>query len=189
MRCVPNVALAGVSIVIHRLALASLLVSVGGYAHSQPADWPRPMERSEPHEALAFYEGTWTVPGKDDWRETCSWLAEGRRHIVCRPRWQVANGALEGLSVFSYDETSGEYLSHRFKPGGRVSTERCQRIPKGFRCMNERGKGADQVRERFTIEEGVAGRVSTVFETAKADRPWVIEDSPNTCAHAVSSDA
>ena len=167
---------AGVSIVIHRLALASLLASVGGYAHSQPAGRPQPMERSEPHEALAFYEGTWTVPGKQDWRETCSWLAEGRRHIVCRPRWQFADGVLEGLTVFSYDEKSGEYLSYRFKPGGRVSTERCQRIPRGFRCMNEHGTGADRVRERFTIEEVVAGRVSTVFETAKGDGPWVIED-------------
>ena len=118
---VPNVNFAGVSIVIHRLTLATALATVGGYAYSQPTD--SPMERSEPHEALAFFEGTWTVPGKDDWRETCSWLAGGRRHIVCAPRWRFPNMTFEGLSVFSYDEKSGEYLAHRFKAFGRVSTE------------------------------------------------------------------
>ena len=174
MRHLSNVAFGGVSSVIHRLALASLLATFGGTVHSQPAD--SPMERSEPHEALAFFEGTWTIPGKDDWRETCSWLAGGRRHIVCTPRWQFPNMTFEGLSVYSYDEKSGEYLSHKFRAFGRITTERGQRIPRGFRFMKEDGTGADRVRERFTIEEGVAGRVSTVSETAKGDGPWVVED-------------
>lgn len=174
MRYVPNVTFAGVPIVIQRLLLATALATVGGYAYSQPT--ASPMERSEPHEALAFFEGTWTVPGKDDWRETCSWLAGGRRHIVCAPRWRFPNMTFEGLSVFSYDDKSGEYLAHRFKAFGRVSTERGQRIPRGFRFMNEHGSGADRVRERFTLEEGVAGRVNTVLETAKGDGPWVTED-------------
>lgn len=179
MRYVPNAAFAEVS--IHRLALAALLATVGGTSHSQPAD--SPLERSEPHEALAFFEGIWTAPdeagtepAKREWQETCSWLDGGRRHIVCTPRWQSANGAFNGLAVYSYDENSGEYLSHAFKPFGRVATQRGQRIPRGFRFMNERGTGVDRVRERYTLEEDVGGRVSTVLETAKGDGPWVIED-------------
>lgn len=181
MRYVPNAAFAGVSISAHRLALAAVLATVGGTCHSQPADLP--IERSEPHEALAFFEGTWTAPdeagtepAKREWQETCSWLAGGRRHIVCTPRWQLANGAFSGLAVYSYDEKSGEYLSHAFKPFGRVATQKGERIPRGFRFMNERGTGADRVRERYTLEEGSEGRVHTVLETAKGDGPWVIED-------------
>ncbi len=163
-------------IVVKRLALAGLLASVGVDVHSQAADWPRPMERSEPHEALAFFEGTWTVPGNKGWRESCSWLAEGRRHIVCRPRWENPKGALEGLSVYSYDETNGAYLAHSFKASGLVTAERGHRIPRGFRFMSESGAGAERVRERLTLEEDVGGRVIVVSETAKGEGPWVVEN-------------
>ena len=167
------------SIVIRRVALAAWLASVSGCVNSQPAGLPSPSERSEPHEALAFYEGTWTILDKkhEGYRETCSWLAEGRRHIVCKSRVQTANGPQESLGVYSYDQTSGEYLYHGFGAGGIVSTERGQRIPKGFRFFSERGTGADRVRTRFTIEEAAQGRVNTVTETAKAEEPWVVEES------------
>jgi hypothetical protein len=176
MRHIATPASKGLSIVMRGLALAGLLGTVGGYAHAQAADWPRPMERSEPHEALTFFEGTWTVPGDKGWRETCSWLAKGRRHMVCKPRWQSGGKVLEGLGVYSYDEKSGEYLAHGFKPPGRVSAERGQRIPSGFRFMSESGTGADRLRNRHTLEEGSAGRVTGTSETAKGDGPWVVED-------------
>ena len=88
-------------IVIRRVVLAAWLVSISGCANSQPVGLPSPSERSEPHEALAFYEGTWTrLDGKpeEDFRETCSWLPGGRRHMVCRARWQTANGPRETLA-------------------------------------------------------------------------------------------
>lgn len=164
------------AIAIRRVALAALLASFSGGANSESADLP--LERSEPHEALAFYEGTWTIvnKGHEGYRETCSWLAEGRRHIVCRARYQTANGFRESLGVYSFDQTSSEYLYHGFGARGGVMIERGRRIPKGFHFTSERGTGADRVRTRFTIEEGPQGRVNTVSETAKADGPWVVEE-------------
>ncbi len=54
-------------IVIRRVVLAAWLVSISGCANSQPVGLPSPSERSEPHEALAFYEGTWTrLDGKPE---------------------------------------------------------------------------------------------------------------------------
>lgn len=167
-----------IAIVTCRVALAAWLASVGGYSHSQSAELPLPSARSEPHEALAFYEGTWTIPDKKHkrYRETCSWLAKGRRHIVCRARNETANGPVESLGVYSYDKTAGEYLYHGFGSRGGVSTERGQRIPNGFHFTSERGTGADRVRTRFTIVEAAQGRVNTVSETAKADGPWVLDE-------------
>jgi len=165
-------------IVIFRLAVAIGLASVSGFSNSQSAESSSPAERSEHHEALAFYEGTWTIPDKqhEGLRETCSWLAEGRRHIICRSRGQTANRPWESLGVYSYDQTRGEYLYHGFGSRGSVYIERGRRIPNGFIFTSESGAGADRVRTRFTIAEASGGRVSTVTETAKADEPWVVKE-------------
>ncbi|MEO6744444.1 MAG: hypothetical protein ABIN08_08190 [Caldimonas sp.] len=167
-----------VSTVNLRFALAAGLVSVSGWANSQPAALPSPPERSEPHEALAVYEGTWTALDNkhEGHRETCSWLAGGRRHIICSTRWQTASGTRESLGTYSYDPTSGEYLAHTFGASGRVITERGQRTGKGFVFRSERGTGADKVQVRFTFEEAAEGRFSTVTETATAGGPWVVEE-------------
>lgn len=158
-----------------RVALFACLVAVSAFANSQPADSRSPAEPSSPHEALVFYEGTWTLMGKapEAYRETCSWLAEGRRHIVCRSREQAASGSREHLGVYSYDESKGEYLYHGFGASGSILIERGQRVPSGFHFTSERGTGANRVRTRFTIVEAEQGRVNTVSETAKADGPWV----------------
>jgi hypothetical protein len=134
------------------------------------------MERSEAHEALAFFEGTWTVPGKTDWRESCAWLPAGRRHMVCRPRWDRPAGASEDLSVYSYDAATGAYVVHGFKANGQFAADRGERVPRGFRFASDLGTGAHRVRERLTLEEeeGAAGRVTVVSETARGDGPWVV---------------
>ena len=166
------------SIVIRRVALAAWLASVSVCANSQPASLPSPSERSEPHEALAFYEGTWTyLDGKPEegFRETCSWLAEGRRHMVCRARWQTANGPRETLGIYSYDPPTGEYQYHGFAVSGDVVKERVQRHPKGWLYTTERGTGAERVRTRETLEETAEGRVSSIHETAKGEGPWVVD--------------
>jgi hypothetical protein len=154
-----------------RAALAAWLLAVSGCANTQPS----PTERSEPHEALAFYVGTWTT-SDPKFQETCSWLPESRRHIICRARVQTASGTRESLGVYSYDQTSGEYLYHGFGSRGTVMIERGRRTPNGFHFTSERGTGTDRVRTRFTIEEAAEGRVNTVTETSKADGPWVVDD-------------
>jgi hypothetical protein len=168
-----------VSTVALRVTFAAWLLAVSAGASAQPAKPPSPMERSEPHEALTFYEGTWTILEDKEhasYRDTCSWLPEGRRHIVCKARAQTPNGPIEALGIYSYDQASGEYLYHGFNAGGRVSIDRGQRTPTGFLFLKEAGTGADRTRERFTLEEQAGGRVIAVTETAKADGPWVVDD-------------
>lgn len=163
---------------IRRSVLAAWVASVSGIANSQPATLPSALERSKPHEALAFYEGNWTILDKrnEDVRETCSWLAEGRRHIVCRSRGQTAKGPWESLGVYSYDQTLGEYLYHGFGLRGAISIEKGKRIPNGFLFTSESGTGADRIRTRFTIVETASGRVATVTEEAKAGEAWVVTE-------------
>ncbi|MEO6363868.1 MAG: hypothetical protein ABIO71_11605, partial [Caldimonas sp.] len=145
---------------------------------AEPRSPPSPLGYSEPHEALAFYEGTWTSLDKkhEDLQETCSWLAGGRRHIVCKTRKQTATGPRETLGVYSYDEAKGEYVAFTFSVRGAVIIERGQRIPSGFHFTSENGTGADRVRTRFTIVEAAGGRVNTVVESAKGEGPWVVEE-------------
>jgi hypothetical protein len=166
------------SVICHVVALAAWVALVSGCANSHSADLPSPLERSEPHAALAFYEGTWTILDKEHegYRETCSWLDEVRRHIVCRARVQKADGPRESLGVYSYDQARGEYLYHGFGSRGVIMIERGQRIPNGFHFTSERGAGADRVRTRFTIVEGAQGRVNTVSETSKAEGPWLVDE-------------
>ncbi len=161
---------------IRRVMLAAWLSLVGGCAVSQPAGLA-PV-RSEPHEALAFYEGTWTyLDGKPEqgFQETCSWLPEGRRHMICRARGQTPNGPRETLGVYSYDPPTGDYQFHGFSANGAVVKERVQRLAKGWIYTTERGTGAERVRTRETLEETVEGRVSSVHETAEGEGPWVVD--------------
>ena len=99
---------------------AASLLLVCTIACSQAQPNPSPATASPPHELLSFFEGTWIIADarpEEGFRETCTWLAQGRRHMVCRASWQSASGPREGLSVFSYDAASGEYLYHGFRSG------------------------------------------------------------------------
>ncbi|MES2992315.1 MAG: hypothetical protein V4844_12930 [Pseudomonadota bacterium] len=158
-----------------RFALACMLSLAGWNVQSQPAEWFRAAERSEPHEALVFFEGTWSASGRSGWREVCTWLPEGRRHIVCKPRWETAKGTAEGLTVFSFDELKGVYHSHVFQANGKFSVENGRPVPGGFQFESESGAGAERVRERLTLQDAADGRVSAVAESAKGDGPWVFE--------------
>lgn len=167
-----------VTIVMRRVALAAVLVSAASSAASQTAEPTLPSEPLQPYEALAFYEGTWTLlsKGHEGYRETCSWLPEGRRHIVCRARGPTPTGVRESLGVYSYDPARGAYLYHGFGSRGTVSIEVGHRIADGFHFTSERGTGADRVRTRFTIVQGAGGRVNTVSEVSKGEGPWVEEE-------------
>jgi hypothetical protein len=94
---------------------------------------------------------------------------------VCKPRWENAKGTAEGLSVYSFDEANGVYVSHVFKANGTVAVESGRRIPRGFQFASESGAGAERVRERLTLEDAADGRVNVLSESAKGDGPWVIE--------------
>jgi len=158
---------------LRRVALATWFATAVGCAYAQPAITPA--TPSDPHEALVFFEGTWTTSDatpEDESRETCAWLAEGRRHMVCRSRWRTTDGYREGLSIFSYNLASGEYQYHGFRSSGAVATQKGQRLPKGWLFTSDRGDGKDRVQTRVTIEKTAEGRFSFVSETAKGSEAW-----------------
>ena len=88
-----------------------------------------PASPSPPHERMAFFEGTWELePGgkpasiakEAGRRETCSWLAGARRHIVCRTFRESATGPRESMYVLSYNEHDARYTAWFAFPGGQT---------------------------------------------------------------------
>lgn len=155
-----------------------LMLSIACNAHSasaQAAPASKPSDPSAPHERLGFFEGKWTTAdstAEDGFREECAWLAEGRRHMVCRSRWNTASGPREGLSIFSYDSAAGEYVYNGFRAGGAHVTQRGREQNGRWLFHSERGHGADRVRQRVSIEPNAAGGFDFLSESAKGDEPW-----------------
>jgi hypothetical protein len=97
---------------------------------ARPAAEPAkgPSSPSAPHERLAFFEGRWefetaTTPEvsakRMGRRETCEWLAGGRRHMVCTQTSKSADGiSQESLYILSYRERDSTYLAYFAIPGG-----------------------------------------------------------------------
>jgi hypothetical protein len=160
---------------LRRAAVLLWLAATCGYSFSQPSS--SPAAPSDAHEALAFFEGTWTTSDstpEDDFKETCAWLAEGRRHMICRSSWKTEAGRREGLSIFSYDPSSNEYRYHGFRAGGAVVTHKGQRLPQGWLFMSDRGSGDDRIQSRVIIERTAEGRFGFLSESAKGDKPWSV---------------
>jgi hypothetical protein len=160
---------------LRRAAVSVWLAVTVGCACSQSTS--SPATASDPYEALAFFEGTWTTSDstpEDDFKETCMWLPEGRRHMICRSQWRTKDGRREGLSIFSYDSPTSEYRYHGFRSGGVVVTQKGQRLPKGWLFTSDRGTGADRVQTRVTIERSAEDRFSFLSESAKGDNPWLV---------------
>ena len=142
-------------------AAASFACSVG----AQPA----------PEERLRFFEGTWTTADATPelgFRETCAWLPEGRRHMVCRSRWNTPSGPREGMSVFSFDRASGQFVYNGFRSSGAWVLQRGEEQGGRWRFGSEEGQGEARVRTRVTMEaDGDQGFVF-VAESSTGDGPW-----------------
>lgn len=139
---------------------------------------PTPMTPSEPHEALSFYEGSWTVqerPAEEQFNETCAWLNAGRRHMVCRSRWRAATGPREGMSLFSYRATDSTYLYHGLRAGGAVEALEGRLIPGGFQFWTPRAQGTAGERIRVTMTRVGPQRFDFVAESSVDGGPWKAE--------------
>lgn len=147
-------------------ALAAAALSAG-LAPPAAAQSPSPSQPSQAHERLVFFEGTWTTlesRPEDDFRETCAWLPEGRRHMVCRSRWTVGGEAREGWSIFSYDEATRAYLYHGFRSGGGVVVQRGQPEGSGWRFASGQ--------RRATLTPSGEGAFRLVHEVAAGEGAW-----------------
>lgn len=139
-----------------------------------------PMTPVATHEALTFFEGSWTVeerPADQGLVETCAWLPAGRRHMVCRATWRVASGPREGWSIFSYSSADSTYLYHGLRPGGTVEQMRGRRLGDGWEFTSEAGAGSARQRARVTIARLDGRRFRLVAESATGDGPWKVEDT------------
>ena len=160
------------SIVFKAWFIAILLTSV---LHAQTAAQPVPIEPSAPHERLRFLEGTWTTSNSSPeqaFRESCAWLPEGRRHMVCRSRWKTATGPREGMSIFSYDAAAREYVYNGLRAGGTYVTLRGTEENGRWVLHSESGKGAERSRSRVTIEPNQQGGFNFLSEASTGDEPY-----------------
>jgi len=137
-----------------------------------------PLTPSPAHEALAFFEGKWTIeerPAEQGLVETCAWFPAGRRHMVCHSEWLAASGPREAVSIFSFSPSDSTYLYHGFRASGSVEALRGHRTADGWEFGSEAGVGATRQRSRVTITRLGARRFRLVAESAIGDGPWQVE--------------
>ncbi len=139
-----------------------------------------PMTPSAPHEALSFFEGSWTTDEsqpESKFVETCAFMNAGRRHMICRSTWETATGPREGMSIFSFNAADSTYMYYGLRAGGLVEPMRGRSTDNGsgWEFVSEKGEGATRLRERVTITTLGAGRFRLVAESATGDGAWKIE--------------
>lgn len=105
---------------------AAMTILMPGPAQD-PATPKGAMKPSAPHERLAVFEGTWEsdtgstpaagTPSPE--RETCEWLTGGRRHMICRVRYEKPAGVnRERTHILSYRAEDSTYLAYFAFPSG-----------------------------------------------------------------------
>ena len=154
--------------------VATSLLSARGAAQSPIT----PMTPSPAHEALTFFEGSWTIeerPAEHQLVETCAWLPAGRRHMVCRSTWRLPSGPREGWSIFSFRTADSTYLYYGVRAGGGVEPMRGSRLGDGWEFVSDVGEGPARQRARVTINRLETQRFRLVAESAVGDGPWTVE--------------
>ncbi len=158
--------------------VATLLCSCGIPLSLTAQAPPTPLSPSAPHEALSFYEGSWTIeerPAAEQFVETCAWLNAGRRHMVCRSRWSVATGPREGMSLFSYRAADSTYLYYGLRAGGAVEALEGRQVPGGFQFWTPPARGRRGERIRVTMTRVGPQRFDFVAESSLDGGPWKVE--------------
>lgn len=144
-----------------------------------------PMTPSPLHEALTFFEGSWTTeerPPSQAFMETCAWLPAGRRHMVCRSTWTGPSGAREGWSIFSYSAADSTYLYYGLRAGGSVEPMRGRRLSDGWEFVSDVGTGPTRQGARVTITQLAPQRFRLVASASVGDGPWAVVDTQHYVA-------
>ena len=166
------------------LALGLCAIATALHAQGTPAARPAsPASPSAPHERMAFFEGFWTieeVPPERMFRERCSWLEGGRRHIVCRSRSRSASGDWrEGLSMFSYLPADSSYVYYGLRPSGATQQLVGRVTPDGaeWEFTGDETTAAGRLRTLVRIARLPNGRFRFVEQTARGDAPFTTADT------------
>jgi hypothetical protein len=130
------------------------------------------------HARLAFFVGTWTADEIPSLRETCTWLGDPGRHVVCRARWDTPSGSREGLSVFSYRAEDGSYLYHGFRSGGGIEVLEGGPVDEGrsWEFSGDKGGGDERRRSRVRIHRLENGGFRLAAQTARGEGEWSAEE-------------
>lgn len=162
--------------VISRLALLSVALSVSPLpVLAQAADPRRPRLV---HERLAVFEGTWrnTDPAAaDSIVEVCAWLEGGRRHMVCRQRWNLPARTVEHATIYSYRGRDSTYIVTALLATGQVWTYHGR--PDGnrwtFDLQSNRPDNPQRLRMIVTV---VADTIHFVEQSSEQGGPWKITE-------------
>lgn len=128
-----------------------------------------PAQAPPPSERLVVFEGTWAREGApaDGPREVCSWLAGGRRHLVCQTEAKTAKGTIAALRIHSYRQQT--YVVHSVIGNGPAWTYTGG--PEGDRWIftMDRPNSSQRIRQVITPSQD---RIRFVEESSKDNGPW-----------------
>jgi hypothetical protein len=157
------------------VTVAGLLGLASSAATAQESQQPRgPTSPRPAHERLAVFEGVWTTAERAagvEFRETCSWMDGGRRHMICRARSTGPQGVIENRTIYSYRGRDSTYVVTALLANGQLWTYHGR--PDGgrwvFHLQDDR-PGSSQ-RLRMTVIPG-EDRIRFVEESSEDGGPW-----------------
>jgi hypothetical protein len=155
-------------------AISPAWLAAQGTSDSRPGSTRLP---ATPHESLTVFEGSWTLVGGQAGlvsRDTCGWLAGGRRHLVCRRLSGSGDQTSEQLMVYRYRRADSAFAVTVFLAGGQI-WEYAGRPEEGRWVLYLERARPDAPRLRQVIR--VAGDTLHYIEEASVNGgPWQLTD-------------
>jgi hypothetical protein len=134
---------------------------------------PSKAAEATPREALAMFEGRWTLKGREDtFLEECGFY-EGAHHMLCRSTSQGKKGVSKGISILTHSPTQG-YLYFGIGSSGRAESLRGSHDAGTWTWRGEFTMDGKPVHSRVTIVPA-AGGFRFKEELSRDGGPWTVE--------------
>jgi hypothetical protein len=125
------------------------------------------------------FEGTWIESGSSTdraSRDSCAWLAGGRRHMICRRVTDFASGPREQMMIYSYRRSDSTYPVTVLLAGGQVWNYAGR--PEGdrwvFNLVSARSDGAQRLRQVIAVG---ADSLHFLEQVSENGGPWRLTDA------------
>lgn len=126
-----------------------------------------------PREALAMFDGRWTLKGSEDtFLEECGFY-EGAQHMLCRSTHQGKKGISKGISILTHSPTQG-YLYFGIGSSGRAEALRGSFDAGSWIWRGEFVIDSKPAQSRVTIVP-TAGGFHFKEELSRDGGPWSVE--------------
>jgi hypothetical protein len=172
------------TVVVALLMVATTVDLVARAASPAPMQGTPPGTSRPNHERLAVFEGTWAkkdLPAGETFRDTCAWLPQGRRHMICRQRAESPRGVTEQMAIFSYRGADSTYLLTVFLANGQVW--RYEGRPDGDRWVFELvASRPDSPRLRQVVMPA-GDTIRFIEEVSENGGPWRLSDPSEDYTH------